>query len=552
MTKRLISLLLVLVMVAVALVSMVSCGSEEDPTPDEPNKPDKPSTSDKDDNDPWAKVNFADRKGNPYPLIMQLSTSNAGGEMESGGEKYMKGPDESSADPVLEAVRKRNSDAERILGIDMSYVYIDKPWGSIKGAIMETEKGGVDIPDLYCDMIHDMLGASVENAVFKNLYRYTTENLHNYSDNYYEEGYFNFEHEKGYYTDLMADMSLTGDKQFLIASDFFLDVIRALILLPFNITMYGESVDVNDKEAFKLYEMVQDYNWTWDAMRQMSSLYPGGEENMDKNLVMAIAGGGLSSIALMYSTSFTVFEEVTSGGKIVGYRMGDAVPSEFSALFQKIADLVDEGGIYANSAILKEEDREGIRLCNEKFAKSGTSLFATPTMMGLLEEDIFQNMTDDMGILPLPKLQEGTSTPYCSIINGIGKVGALSYHSPNGKEMSAYIQYVTENSAEVLTKYYDDAMKHKYSSDAGSQVMLDLIYDSIGSQKTMMLEELMVSCNWNVSPHVWNNLLQSQNYTGNATNIAQKYGECRDLKNNTLASIFQMWETKADPIVYAD
>ena len=155
-----------------------------------------------------------------------------------------------------------------------------------------------------------------------------------------------------------------------------------------------------------------------------------------------------------------------------------------------------------------------------------------------------------MGVLPLPKLYEGSSYSYCSIINGVGKVGALGFHSSNSEAMSAYIQYVTENSLAVLEAYYDDAMKNRYTDDAGSKDMLDLIYASIGSQKTMIIDELLMNRSWaTMHPYTWTQLIRQDNFIGHASDIAIQYGSCVPSKNSVLADVYSAWQ-KADQIVY--
>lgn len=497
----------------------------------------------------WDSVNFS-VNGKPLELTMQLSEYDDA-EMTSGAKKYM-AADKSSEDKVQDEVYRRNQKVSQKLGIHMNYTYINEPWNSIQGKIKETEDNGKDVPDLYCDMIYDMMSVSLEDGVFVNLYRYTTENLYDYSDGYYLSGYFDFTDENGYLTNYMSDLSLTDDKQFLIASNYFMDVIRALIVLPFNIDLYATLVDKEDQNAYKLFELVKYYNWTWDEVAKLNTIYTGsGDENLSETLVMAIPVDGLSAIALTYSTSFQTYTAVRDeNGKITGYKMEQSCDT-LAKLFSKIADVVNTRGFYADPDVLAEKERKGQTLCRSSF-KNGTILFAAPTMLGALESVEFQQMQDRFGVLPMPKLQAGTSTPYASIINGTGKVGALSFHSGNQQAMSAWVQYSSEESYSVLTTYYDVAMKDTYTTDAGSKDMLDLIYDSIGSQKTMVIDDLLRAKNWaTLAGDAWHNLLKADGFTGNAVGFSTKYQESYNKKNGTLTSVIQSW-LKADAITYAE
>ncbi len=577
MTKRLISLLLVMVLMAVSILAMVSCGGTDDPPAEECKKHVDADGNEKCDNcgatvensgtkppvttNKWDDVNFYDRKGNKLELTMQLSEY-SDDEMTSGAKKYMAGPGKSSSDRVETLVYERNVDAEETLGIHMNYKYVNFGWSKIAGEISLIEKNGKDTFDLYCDMVYDMMGASLTNGTFRNAYRYTLEDEHGFSDDYYQGGYFEFENKYGYLTAYMDDLSLTNDKQFLLASNYFMDVIRALMLLPFNIDIYDDLLGgEGNVKASKLYEMVDNNAWTWDRMIEMSSIFSvGTQENMDSNpLVIAIADGGLSANALLYSTYFEVYHAIEEGDQVIGYQMNDTCQDMFD-LFSKVATLVSTNGIYADSRVLTAPESStgsisGIERANEKF-KNGETLFATPSMMGALESEVFQSVGGEgksgMGVLPLPKLLDDDS-PYCTIINGTGRVGALGYTSENGMAMSAYIQYITENSRAVLNEYYDVAMKDKYTGDEGSKRMLDLIYASIGSQQSMILDELILFKDYGtMSAYTWSQIIRSDNFSGHASDISKVYSECLDAKNSMISStIFREW-LASDVITFDD
>ena len=304
MKTRLISLFLVLVMV---LAMLVACGDK--PTPDDGEVDDDGDIGGAPTSNWWDNLDF--------DKTLTIMISNAvDNELTPGGDSYMKGPDlkldESggSFEKVQNAVYDRNRAAKKNLGVELEYIYCQAVWGSVMGEIRNKENSGNGTADMYCDLMYDLVALSVEPGMFSNLLKYTTKDDAKLGKDNYVGGFLDIRAKNGYYVDFMNDMALSNDKMFLLASDYYLDVLRAMLVMPFNLQMYVDRIDSTDTNGESLYAMVEEGEWTWDKLMSMSSVYTGsGNASLaEENLLMALACGGLSSIGLIYFTAFDAFE----------------------------------------------------------------------------------------------------------------------------------------------------------------------------------------------------------------------------------------------------
>lgn len=424
-------------------------------------------------------------------LTIQLSNDTADPELPA-DVAYIQGPDKISettgVDKVKNLVKERNRNVESKknginVKIDYKYTLVEgysDRWSRVSSVIAQAERNysNSNKADLYIDMMYDMLGAACEKAVFDNILKYTKTDSGVAG---WVGGYFDIESYNGYNTALMSDMTLTEDRQVLIASDYFLDVLRAMLVLPFNLSMYTEYA-TDDADAAKLYQMVLDGKWTWDQLLSYNGVASsaGSATIDDSRILMAIANGGMMASGFLYSTDYTIYKQ--DGDK---YTLKTTC-SELQQLFSKAGTLSGVRGI-----VMLPGESAAVGESNRKFT-SGEALFATVNMLGILETADFQGMAQgSLSILPIPKLNENRE--YSTLTNSRARVGALSYHSTNQAAMSAYIQLSTEESGTVKNTYFDDAILGKYLAGSGASNILNMIYNRLGNAKNAIIENLILN-----------------------------------------------------------
>lgn len=474
-------------------------------------------------------------------LTIQLSNDTADPELPA-DVAYIQGPDKISettgVDKVKNLVKERNRNVESKknginVKIDYKYTLVEgysDRWSHVSSVIAQAERNysNSNKADLYIDLMYDMLGAACEKAVFDNILKYTKTDSGVAG---WVGGYFDIESYNGYNTALMSDMTLREDRQVLIASDYFLDVLRAMLVLPFNLSMYTEYA-TDDADAAKLYQMVLDGKWTWDQLLSYNGVASsaGSATIDDSRILMAIANGGMMASGFLYSTDYTIYKQ--DGDK---YTLKTTC-SELQQLFSKAGTLSGVRGI-----VMLPGESVAVGESNRKFT-SGEALFATVNMLGILETADFQGMAQgSLSILPVPKLNENRE--YSTLTNSRARVGALSYHSTNQAAMSAYIQLSTEESGTVKNTYFDDAILGKYLAGSGASNILNMIYNRLGNAKNAIIENLILNRDWTIGKaNCWAQLIKQDNMTGNQ-NISSMMAACVGAKQEVLNKAVEAWKT---------
>lgn len=544
MKSRLTKVLCLMLVLVMIFAMAVACGKKDDtPNKDDSGKnngdnnnggttdPDEPTETN------WYDTVDFDQK----ELTIQLSNDEADPELPA-DIAYIQGPDNVSettgVDKVKNLVKERNRNVaskKKGINVKISYAYTNVEgytdrWSHISSVIAQAERNysNSNKADLYIDMMYDMLGAACEKAVFDNILKYTKTDSGVAG---WVGGYFDIESYNGYNTALMDDMTLTSDRQVLIASDYFLDVLRAMLVLPFNLSMYTE-YQTDDADAAKLYQKVLDGKWTWDELLSFNGVASsaGSATIDDSRILMAIANGGMMASGFLYSTDYTIYKQE---GDVYTLK---STCSELQQLFSKAGTLNGVRGI-----VMLSGESVAVGDSNRKFT-SGEALFATVNMLGVLETADFQGMTQgSLSILPVPKLNE--QREYSTLTNSRARVGALSYHSTNQAAMSAYIQLSTEESGTVKDTYFDDAILGKYLAGSGASNILNMIYNRLGNAKNAIIENLILNRDWTIGKdNCWAQLIKADNMTGNQ-NISSKMVSCVSAKQDVLNKAVEAWKT---------
>ena len=139
---------------------------------------------------------------------------------------YLKGPDAivDGETPLIEVmVYERNKAAADLLGIKTDFVFWDLEFGLQQEPIELAVKGNApDAPDLFVNMLNDVSHAML-NGVFKDVWSIPNS-------------FFDFS-AAGWLDAWMRNLSFSGDRAYILGSDYFIDVFRSMSVLPFNMTM---------------------------------------------------------------------------------------------------------------------------------------------------------------------------------------------------------------------------------------------------------------------------------------------------------------------------
>ena len=311
----------------------------------------------------------------------------------------------------------------------------------------------------------------------------------------------------GYMVEYMRSLSLSRNKQYCLSSDYFTDMVRAFFVVPVNIQLletftlsdeYGsfnyDYIADGDYTIEDFYEFVYTYQWSYATLAEISQVYnfhisdgknatddPNGD--LDDRLIFAITeSSGLSASGMLYTTSVTIIErEMTTkvdgqGNQYSDYlyyypassddiHMGeagytpasqslyafcDALTSLFSENKGIISITNDQAGVYhPGDALLAIRNR----FVNNRI------LFGGAICLGSLEYTDYRDMEDGFGVVPVPLYrtedENGVPEEYMTQIHNIGRIGAINAKTTKFAKISAYLDYQSLNSTDILEEYYE-------------------------------------------------------------------------------------------------
>ena len=497
-------------------------------------------------------------------LIMQLTKNTNDDELKAVAENYLEGALKYT-DSVAELTRTRNSNAKLKTKITVEYLYYantkDYGWGTSIDRI-ETELRQNTSTDIYALFIYDMVGASIKGC-FANLLTSTASNRQN---NYFEFNDADYdprpESDRGYMYDYMESLTLApGKKMYILSSDYFIDMVRAFFCVPVSIKLMEDmgaeivKLDANGEERYKngdrtgdgkfniedFYKLVTDGEWTYDRIAKFSSevwtpagAATAGAQLSDNVVGFAIDTGGLAASGLLYTTSVTIIEKTNNGDGTYSYNY-PSDNQDFYAFADAAKKLFGEtqGVLVVNKdSGFEQYGSEGHLAIRNRFAQN-TILFGDIVLLGALEFDAYQDMKSDggFGVVPVPVYKAGDR--YLTQIHNMGSCGAISTKTQRFSQCTAFLNYQSTHSTQVLEEYYKVNVKRGLATNSeGTVQMLQYLRDNVRTSFDKAMEDAIAV---NKPGAIrWHNVLSGASYqidvrTQYQANYNSKQGELESL-----------------------
>ena len=516
-------------------------------------------------------------------VIFELTKNSNSDELSSGCERYYAGASTGNYETIDNSIKSRNAEAYKQANVDVSYIYAgaDKTygWGQNTDRIFNaTQAGGKNAPDMYCNFAYDMTCAAIKGS-FANLFSTAFGNGGNFfaftKDGYSASGngYFDAEAGQGYFYSYMESLSLSPKKMYCLASNYSTDLVRAFLVVPVNlnlmnsISLEASTGDKTGDQKFDFrdfYELVWDGGWNYtnlakysNAVYQNSNLNkPEGESAAgDTNLgdVIGFAAGassGLTSSGILYTTSVKIINKTVNADGTWSFSY-PATNNELNnladALFNLFTDNASKGIVSitsadANAFAGKEEGE--LRVIRSQFAENKI-LFGGVISVGSLEDEVYQNMRQDkgFGIVPVPVYKNGDS--YQTLVHNIGKVISISATTTDFEQCTAFLDYQSRNSAEILDTYYTEnlaaAVQGEVSED--NNEMLTYIRNHVNDCFDKTFEDIIGDFNKTVDAQAamrrWHEYIRYNNYV--VTNMAVRYQELYEAKQADMDNVLKQW-----------
>ena len=498
-------------------------------------------------------------------------------------------------DYIDDLVTIRNDDAITVTKVEPLYTYIPEDkvhgWGgNIKDMVddMSTYVEGIT-PDVYCNFVYDMVNASLSGA-FANLKSSTIK-----TDGSTQKNWFRFtdptfvDTGDGYMVEYMRSLSLSRNKQYCLSSDYFTDMVRAFFVVPVNIQLLETLPLSNVEGAFNydyiadgkytiedFYEFVYTGKWSYATLAEISDVYnfyvdDGAQATDDPNgdlndrLIFAIGeSSGLSASGMLYTTSVTVIERKLTtitdgaGNQYTDYEYfypsSDEDPNKDTAGYvpsnQSLYEFCDaltslmsehkgiisisntqECGYYPGDALLAIRDR----FVNNRI------LFGGDICLGSLEYTEYTSMTDGFGIVPVPLFRterevDGAmvAEKYMTQIHSIGRIGGINAKTTKFAKISAYLDYMSMYSTEILEEYYETKLCGDVAGGGAHKEMLIYIRTNVRTSFDKAFEDaigyLFIKDSSNAADATltseqqkWHALIMSGKFEFDSGDMAQAY-----------------------------
>lgn len=395
---------------------------------------------------------FADMDLGGQEIRIYTSTN---ADVDSRTSNYLiEGPDEETGDVVQDSAYFRNRSVEETLNVKLVYTDYDVNYASAAAEISKLVMSGDDLYDIIISKLYPMAGLSAEGN-FRNIanapYIDTTQD-------YWYDGY-------------MSELSLDGKKEYILAGDYFIDVLRSAHALYFN----KDLLETHTGDGDALYKDVLDNKWTFDTfLTYVNGMYSDLNGNSEHDIgdqygYVAFQTWG-PMIPFLVSAGLKLTEKTSDG------KLKIAMNNENSVRLLELLNKI----FYSEATCVTEFmklDEDAIQTQNNLF-RNGRSLFLGSNRLGSLE--LLRDVEFEVGIVPYPKF-DPNQKEYVSSSHDTTEIGVIPVTCQNFENVCAVLEVLNRETAKlVIPAYYETGLKVKYSRDDYSSQMIDIIHGNIG------------------------------------------------------------------------
>ena len=495
--------------------------------------------------DPWEPIALAlSGLDERYRTILIELDASETAETGARNTRLFAGPDAiTGATPAAErAIYERNRAARERLGLSVGYAYWDDVCGEQAGKIV-TATAGANAPDLFVNTLRDLTRAALEGC---------------FRDVFASEGSYLDLSGDGWLTAFVASASLTHDRAYILAGDAFLDLFRGATVMPFNRSVFddktegarlspcilpkGETLAEGENLSDRFFDFVGDGKWTYDALAALSAaIFSDSGDRVNTDDFSDLLGFVCDTAADTAAGAFLAaggtdyLAESTDGetGRVTLTYRNDG--GSLGALFDAVSRLISGSGTLVTTGGFSDlPDQPGLAAHRRKFAE-GSLLFLGAVPLGALGYGEIRGMTDEYAVAPLPKLLEADR--YVTPVSPDADAGAINRSSAAFSAVSAYLQFLSENSGAALDAYLASLTGKAKGTDAGTDRMIGIIRGSIASLRAGMIEDAVSG----VGAPAWRTPMEASTYKATAADFAEEYSAAIAVKQTRLNQLLDTW-----------
>ena len=499
-------------------------------------------------------------------IIIEMNLSANNGELAALTKRYMAGIAEEGQilnTRLDQLVADRNTAANTATNTSVDYIFLPDgkyDWNSYHGPISSAIAAPTaETPDVYCGLAWD-LGACSAKGDFINLKstvrgqgnNYFTFNEENYNAEYDDEGYF---------YDLMASMSPVDDKMYIYASNYTLDVIRAIYCVPVSITLLEsleiekiasvaqnftykwDSDDDGDWDVDDFYDIVMTNNWTYDMLGILGGAAYSNDSGAAKANFKDTLGfvydvnTGLQCAGIMFSNDIQLFDKTYNDAGDPVFIVPES-NAAFVELVTELSEVFNYAGNFADNVAPAGYD--SIMYATRARFSEDKILFGGIVMVGALDYAEYQGMEGGFGIVPVPLISAGRE--YVSAIHNLARVMGIAKTTTRFEEASAYLDYQTLHSDETMSTYYTLLQYDTVGGEEYNIAVLDILRNSLGDNSTHYLENQIQTKPSGITITIdrWSRMLRTADLDPEA--LRTKYDASVGNKNLALAELVAVYQ----------
>ena len=399
----------------------------------------------------------------------QLETNNDRddlGEVDLGGREItivsrVEGPnqsevyvEETDSDPINSAVYNRNLALEERLKCKIDVVQYLPEAGSVAGEAV--------------DVVNNMViaGGTDFNIVANCSYTSMTLALNGRMTDLRTTSYIDF--DKNYWSAGFNDALSYKNSQFFITGPMSLSYYRYMF-----VTLFNKRIMEDEGLGDSLYETVENGEWTIDYMTSVAERF-----YRDLNGSGSHDGADLYGYCARIGPTSSMMDGYWEGSEICILRKDEDNAYSYEIDKERLTDSLDKVLALLNSSgSFTATSNVGDGDVLTKFAQDEAAMINYRLIA--VEDPTIRNMTNDYGILPIPKLtksQEYKTHVQVEVI--LYGVPATCYDQID--DLGIFLEaYASESYNRVKPAYYEVALTSKYVKDEQSVAMLDRIVNSV-------------------------------------------------------------------------
>ena len=499
-------------------------------------------------------------------ILIEMNLSSEKGELSALTRRYMAGIAEEGQvlnTKLDQLVLDRNTAALTATNMTVNYTFHEDgvyDWGKYHGPISNAIAAPTEeTPDVYCGLAWD-LGACSAKGDFINL----MSNVRGQGNNYFtfNEDNYNAEYDdEGYFYELMTSMSPVDDKMYIYASNYTLDVIRAIYCIPVSITLL-ESLQLdkiqntNEEFTYKwdsddngvwnvddFYDIVLTNNWTFDILGILGgAAYSNDSGEASENFGDTLGFvhdtyAGLPSAGVMFSNNIDFFSKTYNEDGTPVYTVADT-NEDFIALVNAFGSVFEYDGNFAQYSAPAGYDSM-LKAIRSRFSEDKI-LFGGVINVGALDYSEYQSMEGGFGIVPIPVVTAGTE--YVSAIHNLARVMGIAKTTTKFEQITAFLDYQALNSAEVMSTYYTLLQYDTVGGEEYNITILGTLRNSLGDNSNQYLENQIHTKPSGVTTSIdrWSKFLQTTKFEPES--LRTRYDESKTAKDTALAELVAVYQ----------